>query len=120
VALDKHKTSPAHVNQVIRKIAQTLGMPGPSLFEERAVHQESCAALKASHPLYDGLRMTHLDFPLLATMAGSCKFSNSRVFFALCLTQISTLVTGKFMRIWEFIFYDHTRTLTESSDQKLT
>jgi hypothetical protein len=78
-----------------------LGVLGPLLNKRRACPSETvCCSTSSSSVLW---WITHVRFggPLPAATSGSCKWYNPSV-FALRITQLGTLVTGKFTRIWGF------------------
>jgi hypothetical protein len=80
-------------------ITQQYFSLAPSLTGEAVCPSERHAALQAAYPSCDRLRIS--GGPLLAATSRSCKFYNPSV-FALRLTHLGMLVTGKFTRIWGF------------------
>jgi hypothetical protein len=91
----------AHVNQVGKKAAQTLGVFGPLL------HGRSGLWVSKRVLLHKQLFRPMIDYAcptwrfLLTATSGSCKCCNPSV-FALRLTHLGALLTCKLTRIWEF------------------
>jgi hypothetical protein len=99
VTLDTRLISSVHINQVVRKVAQTLGVLIPLL------NRRSGLSIRNGVLLYKNLIVlwwaTHARSggPLAAAMSGSCKCYNPSV-SALRPAHLDTLVAGKFTRIW--------------------
>jgi hypothetical protein len=98
VTVDTQLTWSAQANQVGMKAAQRLGVLGPSLTGEAACPSEMVRCSTSSSSVLRWITHVRSGGPLPAPTSGSCRYYNPSV-FALRLTHIGTLVTGKFTKI---------------------
>jgi hypothetical protein len=101
VTLDTHLTWSAHANQVVKKAAQRLDVHGPTLTGEAACPSQTVCCSTSSSSVLCWITRVRSEGPLFAATSGICKWYDPSV-FALRLTHLGTLVTGKFTRIWGF------------------
>jgi hypothetical protein len=104
MTFDTQLTWTAHVNQVGKKADQRLGVlapPPPSLTGEADCPSKTVCCSTGSSSVLWWITNVRSGGPLPAATSGSCKCYNTSV-FALRLTHLGALVTGKFTRIWGF------------------
>jgi hypothetical protein len=114
MTLGRHLAWWIHVNQLIRKAVQRLGVLAPSLTEVSRPLEIVCCSQHNSSVLRWIVCAPSVG-PLLAAVSGSCKCCNPIV-FALRLTRFGSLVMANSRELWDFIYSDHITALTESFD----
>ena len=103
VTLDKRLTWSPHIEQVSRRTTQRMGLVGPLL------SRRSDLSIRNGVLLYKQLIRPLMDYACpawrsaAAHTSGGCRCYNPSV-FALLRVPLGTLVTGRFTRIWVFLF----------------
>ena len=103
VTLNKRLNWSPHIEQVSRRTGQRMDLLVPLL------NRRSDLSIRNGVLLYKQLIRPLMDYacppggPLPAHTSGSCRCCNPSV-FALLRVPLGTLVTGRFTRIWVFLF----------------